>query len=266
MTSFEKWDIPEVDERCVNKKTLEDDLHAALNPNICEPVAPGEGIEEQKPPQGPEVGFINPNTIIDREESLSERLQGSARKAAKVMMLVTALSALPGLSKDAHAIGYAESVGRTERTEQVYRKDEQQSEKIKVTGASAWAGEHTKKALSDLKHIKTAQDAEWMVQLHVDGFADEFYSAPRNASGRSTYNTERVYTIDDAKYVIDCTKTLKSIMEDLRRRYSVGNYEKRQARLDAVISNLEQQTSYSFQKEQEARREVMKRFKMLNRY
>ncbi len=268
MASFEGgYQHVEQDEVCIDRKTLEADLHDALNPNICEPATLGEGVEEEKAPQSPEVGFINPNTIIDREESLSERLQGSARKAAKVMMLITALSALPGLSKDAHAIGYAESLGRPERIEQTNQqetKKTEKTEKIKLTNASRWAGEKMKSAQNDLKYIKTAQDAEWLVRLHMDEFVDEFFSPPRNASGRIIYNAERVYTMDDAKYTIECAKTLKGIMEDLQGRFGVGNYEQRQARLDKVISNLEQQTSYSFQKEQEAHREAMKRFRFHN--
>lgn len=266
MPSFEKWNVPEVDERCINKKSLEDDLHAALNPNICEPIVVEEGVVDKsfESSQGPEVGFINPNTIIDREESLSERLQGSARKAAKVMMLITALSALPGFAKDAEAQEYR-SNNDLARTEQMYSKGSQESEKKQLTQASGWAGEKVKSALKDLRDIKTAQDAEWLVRSHMDGFVDDFYSAPRGSSGRSTYNApERVYTIQDAKYAIDCAKTLKGVMEDLQGKYGVSNYEKRQARLDGVISNLEQQTSYSFQKEQEARREVMKRFKIFS--
>ncbi len=300
MSSFENWNVPEVDARCINKKTLEDDLHAALNPNICEPVAVEENTidESLESPQGPEVVFIDPNTIIDREVSLSERLQGSARKAAEVMALLTALTSLSGFSKDAQAVGYAESLGRPERTEQmsqqetkktekneltkaskqigekatgytessersepVNRKDEQRPEKVKLTNASKWAGEKVKSAQKDLQHIKTAQDAEWLVKLHMDEFADDFYSAPRTPSGRIAYNTELFYTIDDAQYVIECAKTLKGIMEDLQGRYGVGNYEERQARLDKVISNLEQQTSYSSLKEREIQRDMAKQFK-----
>ncbi len=262
MASFENWSVPEVDARCVNKKTLEDDLHGFLNPNICEPVVVEENTldEGHQSPQGPEVAFINPNTIIDREKSLSERLQGSARNAAKVMMLVTALSALSGFSNDTEAReyrNYKDSV----RTEQIDKTEAQKSERKQLTNASRWAGEKVRNAQNDLPHIKNAQDAEWLVKLHMDGFADDFYNAPRNSSGRIAYNTERIYTMDDAQYAIECAKTLKGIMEDLQGRYGVGNYEERQARLDKVISNLEQQTSYSFQREQDARRDMMKQFK-----
>ncbi len=241
-----------------DKKACEDALFEALNPKICDPeIVEKDGNQES--PQGPEVGFINPNTIIDQEKSLSERLQGSARKAAKVMMLVTALSALPGFQNDAQAHEYGAN-NDSLRTEYIDNKNSQGSEKLKLTKASKWAGEKVKSAHNDLKHIWTAQDAEWLVRIHMDGFADDFYSPPRGASGRYIYNApDRVYTIDDAKYAIECARTLKGIMEDLHGRYGVVNYEKRQARLDAVISNLEQQTSYSFQKEQEAYRELMKR-------
>lgn len=249
-----------------DKKTCEADLHAALNPDICEPVVNEhaesggeEGVEEF---QNIEIGSIDPNTIIEREESFSERLQGSARKAAKVMMLITALSSLSAFSNDAEA-GQYRYYKDTPRAEYVQKNNAEQPERLRLTNASKWVGEKVRGAENDLKQIKTAQDAEWLVRLYVDGFANEFYMPSKGSSNRPNYNAlPRIYTIDDAQYAIECAKILKGIMEDLHKRFGVGNYEERQARLDKVIVNLNQQTSYSFQKEQEAKREMMKRFRM----
>lgn len=57
-----------------------------------------------------------------------------------------------------------------------------------------------------------------------------------------------VYTTDDAKFAIECAEMLKVIMKDLHGTFGVDNYETRVARLDKVIVNLDQQTSYSFQR------------------
>ena len=252
-----------------DKKTCEKDLHAALNPDICEPVAKEqidggdtEGVEEF---QNIEIGSVNPNAVIDREESLSKRLQGTAHKVAKVMMLVTALSSLSVFSNDAEA-GQYRYYKDTPRAEHKERNNSEQPERLRLTNASKWAGEKVRGAQNDLKEIKTAQDAEWLVRLYVDGFANEFYMPSKGSSNRPNYNApSRIYTIDDAKYAIECAKILKGIMENLHGKYGVGKYEDRQARLDKVIVNLKQQTSYSFQKEQEAMRNIMERFRMNRR-
>jgi hypothetical protein len=84
MDSFERgYGNVETEVKHPDKCELEADLHAALNPHICEPVQ-AERAVNQDVQQGAEVGFINPNTIIDREKSLSERLQGTARKASSI--------------------------------------------------------------------------------------------------------------------------------------------------------------------------------------
>lgn len=103
------------------------------------------------------------------------------------MMLVTALSSLSVFSNDAEA-GQYRYYKDTPRAEQGERNNLGQPERQRLTHASKWAGEKVRGAQNDLKEIKTAQDAEWLVRLYVDGFANEFYTPTHGSSKRPIYN------------------------------------------------------------------------------
>lgn len=204
-----------------------------------------------------ETTELEPEKALTQEESIFNKFHGKAKKIANVMILMTALSAAPGFTQEA----YAQEKGRQPvKQEQVQQKEEDKINEAKLTGSSTWARGITESARADLKKIKTAEDAEWLIRSHFNQLVSEYYLPTKGNLKEGPYGIKtREYSEDDTKLLLQSAKEMKQLLQDLNTKYGIEAYDKRQEQIDDMIKKLERQSSNSFQKQ----KEVLDRFEKM---
>ena len=198
-----------------------------------------------------EQAELKPEQAIAQERSVLERFKGKAKQVAGVLLFVSALSAGPGMVGEA----YAQETKPTTRTEQV-QKQERQEEKINeanLTESSKWSRGVVESARADMKKIKTAEDAEWLVRTHFNQLVSEYYMPTKGNLKEGLYGIKtRDYTEDDSKLLLRNAQEMKKVMQELNTKFGIEAFDKRMEQVDDMIKKLERQSSYSGQKQKEA--------------
>jgi len=194
---------------------------------------------------------LKPEQALTQERSVLERFKGKAKQVAGVLLFVSALSAGPGMVSEA----YAQETKPTTRTEQV-QKQEKQEEKINeanLTESSKWSRSVVESARADMKKIKTAEDAEWLVRTHFNQLVSEYYMPTKGNLKEGPYGIKtRDYTEDDSKLLLRNAQEMKKVMQELNTKFGIEAFDKRIEQVDDMIKKLEQRSSYSGQKQKEA--------------
>jgi len=198
-----------------------------------------------------EKAELKPEQAIAQERSVLERFKGKAKQVAGVLLLVSALSAAPGMVGEA----YTQEIKPTIHTEQA-QKQEKQEEKINeanLTESSKWSRGVVESARADMKKIKTAKDAEWLVRTYFNQLVSEYYMPTKGNLKEGPYGIKtRDYTEDDLKLLLRNTQEMKKIIQELNTKFGIKAFNKRIEQLDDMIKKLERQSSYSGQKQKEA--------------
>lgn len=194
---------------------------------------------------------LEPEQAFARERSVLERFKGKAKQVAGVLLFVSALSAGPGMVSEV----YAQETKPTTWTEQV-QKQEKQEEKINeanLTESSKWSRSVVESARADIKKIKTAEDAEWLVRTHFNQFVSEYYMPTKGNLEEGPYGIKtRVYTEDDSKLLLQNAQEMKEIIQELNTKFGLEAFPKQMKQVNDMIKKLERQSSYSGQKQKEA--------------
>lgn len=194
---------------------------------------------------------LKPEKALAHERGVLERFKGKAKQVAGVLLFVSALSAGPGMVSEA----YAQETKPATRTEQV-QKQEKQEEKINeanLTESSKWSQGVVESARADMKKIKTAEDAEWLVRTHFNQLVSEYYMPTKGNLKEGPYGIKtRDYTEDDSGLLLRNAQEMKKIMQELNTKFGIEAFDKRMEQVDDMIKKLERQSSYSGQKQKEA--------------
>ncbi len=229
---------------------------------------------------------------IETEASFSERFSGIAKKAARVLGFITALSAVPGIVQAAGLTGYeqakaarqAEYKARTgvdlaqrgvlqeEQRRQLEAQKEAQGfenavnqetlKEQRVTSSGSWGEEFVVKAESDIGRVKDTQDAEWLARTYINGFVREYHQPSPGKGVMERFDAHRIHRVfssgDLEKLKTDALH-LKGILDTLNTRYSIQGYDTHMSNLNTVIRDLEIRGKYSNQMEEKAYREINSR-------
>jgi hypothetical protein len=198
-----------------------------------------------------EKAELKPEQAIAQERSVLERFKGKAKQVAGVLLFVSALSIAPGVVGEA----YAQENKRADQIKQV-QKQEKQEEKINEAGlteSSKWSREIIESARTDMKKIKTTEDAEWLVRTHFNQFVSEYYMPTIGNLKDGPYGIKtRDYTEDDSKLLLRNAQEIKKIMQGVNAKFGIEAFDKRMEQIDDMINKLKRQSSYSGQKQKEA--------------
>jgi len=201
-----------------------------------------EGLEMRKAVA--EQAELKPEQAIAQERSVLERFKGKAKQVAVVLLFVSALSAGPGMVGEA----YAQETKPTTRTEQV-QKQEKQEEKINeanLTESSKWSRGVVESARADMKKIKTAEDAEWLVRTHFNQLVSEYYMPTKGNLKEGPYGIKtRDYTEDDSKLLLRNAQEMKKVMQELNTKFGIEAFDKRIEQVDDMIKKLERQKKFN---------------------
>lgn len=193
---------------------------------------------------------LKPEKVLAQERSVLERFKGRAKQVANVFLFVSALSAGPGVASET----YAQETKPTARTEEV-QKQEKQEEKINednLTESSKWSQGVIESARADIKKIKNAEDANWLVRTHLNQLVSEYYIPTKGNLKEGSYGRKtRDYTEDDSKLLLRNAQEMKEIIQELNTKFGIQGYEKQIEQVDIMIKRLERQSSYSGQKQKE---------------
>ncbi len=189
---------------------------------------------------------------LGHEKTLLERFSGKARKIARVMTLVSALSAAPGLVQEA----YAQQATPGTKTEQVNKDTINEAN---VTESGSWAKQILEKAKSELSEVETKEDALAFINANVGNFVREWRFPTKGniralEYGGKTYSNivSRRYSADDGKLIMQSARAFKSIIQDLDSKYQIGNIgNNAQTILDDIIKDAAEKSSYANRKRQE---------------
>ncbi|MEK7669133.1 MAG: hypothetical protein AAB350_00880 [Patescibacteria group bacterium] len=207
-----------------------------------------EVLEVRERAEEPE---LKPEQALTQERSVLERFKGKAKQVAGVLLFVSALSAGPGMVSEA----YAQETKPATRTEQV-QKQEKQEEKINetnLTESSKWSRSVVESARADMKKIKTAEDAEWLIRTHFNQLVSEYYMPTKGNLKEGPYGIKtRDYTEDDSKLLLRNAQEMKKVIQELNTKFGIEALDKRMEQVDDMIKKLERQSSYSGQKQKEA--------------
>ncbi len=135
----------------------------------------------------------------------------------------------------------------------IQEKREEKINKANLTESSRWSQGFIESAHADMKKIKTAEDAEWLVRTYFNQFVSEYYMPTKGNLKEGPYGIKiRNYTEDDSKLLLRNAQEMKRIIQDLNAKFGIQAYEKRIEQIDDMIIKLERQSSYSGQKQKEA--------------
>jgi hypothetical protein len=187
------------------------------------------------------------NIQSNRTGNFVDRLGAHAKKVIGVVSLATALSAGIGGTQDVHAEGNGNQARVTQNKLQKESIDES-----KLTESSKWARRYVLDARADMKKIKTAQDAEWLLNTYLGPMMNEFYYPTKGKVERIEPGlTDRTYGEEDAKLVLQSCEEMVDILRELHLRYGVRAYDRRLEQIDDMIARMKTKSSYAYQKEQE---------------
>jgi hypothetical protein len=187
---------------------------------------------------------------VKEEKSLLEKFTGKAKNVARVMALVSALSAAPGLVPEAHAQQAPDT-----KTEQVEKNTINEAN---VTESGKWVRDILEKAKSELSEVETKKDAIIFINVNMGDFIKEYRFPTKGNIRKAEYNGKiydnivtRKYTKEDSKIIIETAKEFKTILQDLNSKFSLEGYDKTQNTLDEVINKATEESSYTHRKQQE---------------
>jgi hypothetical protein len=197
---------------------------------------PQVDTEEEVVEDSVESTEFKPNQALDREKTLLERFSGKAKKIARVMALVSALSAVPVVTQEA----YAQENKDATKVEKVEKEQEEKIDMSKVTEASKWSKDMLEQAKSDLNEIKTADDADYLARDIFKIYA-EYYLGIKT----------KEYTNDDRRFVLQNVKGAVKLLGDLNKKFPVHGYEHMVDCFSDVVKHLNYSLSYAGKKDRE---------------
>lgn len=201
-------------------------------------------------PSASEQEKLQPERAVAQERGVLDRFRGKAKEIAGVMMMLSALSVMPGIPTEA----YAEKRKQPTQAGQIQKNKEQHVNEAKLTASSTWAGAIMESMRADMGKIKTAEDADWLMRSHFRKFISEYYFPTEGNVKEGAYGVKvRHYSPEDAQFVLKNAQEMKQMLQDLNMRYGmdIELYGKRLERIDDMIGKLERKSSYSYQKRQE---------------
>ncbi len=193
-------------------------------------------------------GSMDPTEFLAREKTILEKFGGNARKIARVMALVSALSTAPGLTQET----YAQQIPDT-KTEQVEKENINEEN---ITESGEWAKEILEKAESELTEIETKEDVVHFINSNVGSFMRECYFPTKGDIKQAELApnlTLRRYSVDDLKLIVEVSEQFKIIIQGLNTKYNVGeNIDKVEKNLADIGDKASTETSYSSRKQAKA--------------
>jgi len=140
-----------------------------------------------------------------------------------------------------------------EQTLTTQKKQEEKINKANLTESSRWSQSVIESTRADMKKIKTAEDAEWLVRTYFNQLVSEYYMPTKGNLKEGPYGIKmRNYTEDDSGLLLRNAQEMKKIIQELNAKFGIEAYEKRIEQIDDMIMKLERQSSYSGQKQKEA--------------
>lgn len=212
-----------------------------------------EGAEN--PRESAEVTPFDQDAAIEKERGFLETMEGKAKKVAKVMALVSALSLGAGYGEEA----YARDRDDTPRAEQVERSNERPSREERLTSAGRMFDRMVDDAREDMGKIQTAEDAEWLLRAHVDQFVSEYYIPSKGGRVRKDpYGVKvREYSEGDLHSILQNAKDMKNILNEIQEKYGIDQ-QKRSEQLDDMIQKVERRASYAGRMEEALMKQMEK--------
>ncbi len=196
-----------------------------------------------------ESADFKPEQALNKEKTLFERFSGKAKKIARVMTLVSALSAAPGLVQEA----YAEQKSPDVKVKQV---EKESINEANVTESGKWAKEILDQAKSELSEVKTREDAIHFINSNAGSFMRECYFPTKGNIRQAELVptlTLRKYSVDDLRLIAQVAEQLKTILQDLDSKYSMGGtIDKVKTNLDDIDKKASSETLYSSRKQADA--------------
>jgi hypothetical protein len=172
-----------------------------------------------------------------------EKFNGKAKKLVHALALTAAI-----VTPNQEA--QAEPAGRAKTTAAEKVKAEQIDES-KITESGKLFRKTIKELQADLKNVKTQEDANWLLRDHFGVFITEYYMPSKVNVKEGAYGTtEREYSPEDLKLVLNLAREMKKIVESLNDKYEVEAYDKRIKQIEDMIKKLEDRTSLAGQKRQ----------------
>ncbi len=188
---------------------------------------------------------FKPEQILTEEKSLLERFTGKAKKIARVMTIVSALSVAPGMVQEV----YAQENKSGAKVEQV------QSNPENLTEASTWASEIVEKAKADMSEIKTAKDADALLGDYLVQFLNKWRFLNKNISKDVNKNLDkRGYTKEDTKLILQRSQEMEGILDEIDGKFGADKVSySRLGRpfLKDIMKDIEWESSYAYKKQQE---------------
>lgn len=198
---------------------------------------------------------LTPEHAIAQErgllQTLTETLTGKAKRIANMFLVVSALSAGPGVVSEANAQENKPLV----RAEQVEKRvvQEEKINEVNLTESSKWSVGIVAAARADMEKINTAEDAEWFVRSHVNPFVSEYYIPTKGNVKKGPYGiSTRDYTQDDLRLLLRNTREIKRMVGELHGKFGIEEPAKRMDQLDDMVLKLGKEASFSGQKQKEA--------------
>ena len=194
----------------------------------------------------PESNELNPQNAIVQEKSIFERFTGLPKEVAKVLILVSALSAAPALASERSP----EHGKQTTASETGEKKSGGEINEANLTSSSLWSQEIMNSARADLSKIKTAEDAKWFMKSRFKQLVSEFDFPTQGNIKEGVYGVKtREYSEDDLKLLLKNATEMKQLLQDLHARFGIENFDKYLERIDRMISETERRSSYSSQRQ-----------------
>jgi hypothetical protein len=176
---------------------------------------------------------LDQNAAVAAEASLLESIGEKAKKMAKVMTVVSALSFGAGLPQDADAAGPSVTVKveTSDRGRQVAAE--------RVSSAGQLFQSMVEHARRDQRAVVYSEDAEALLQKHFDRFVGEYFNPTHGRLRDSVYGVKvRNYNDADHAAIKASAIEMKGLLLDLYAQYEIDDYEGRLVQIDEMIKKV----------------------------
>ncbi len=190
-----------------------------------------------------------------QEKTLLEKFVGKAREMAGVFMLVTLAAC--SKEKSPESIPAVETPPTPAATT-VHGENVEEINAANITDASKWSANIINSMKADRSRVKTAEDADMFLKLHVGEFLFETYAPKVLKAALKNKRAEEIkdfmdYTTDDYRLTLKNARALRSTADELMTGFGLAEkYKEARDELDELIRTLEWNTSYAGEKAREA--------------
>lgn len=133
-----------------------------------------------------------------------------------------------------------------------------------LTESSKWSSDIMRSVQEDLKKVRTAEDADFLLQTHFNAFVSEYYFPTKGNLKEGPYGTKaREYTPDDFKLLIRNIQEIKRTIEALNVKFGIKAFDERVGQANDMLEKIKDKSSYAGQKKKEIL-ENMKKFSKEN--